>query len=233
MSDLIKVLIVDDDPAICELIQRTLEKSGFGALTARTPDEMREQLKQASVVLLDINLPEANGIDLAREMRVSHPELAIIMVTGQVDEVDRIIGLEVGADDYVCKPFNARELVARVRSVMRRLGERTTTAAGKTIKFLDFVVDLEAHQVRRGNEPVKLTGHEFKLLVKLTDRPNKVYTREEISQEVCEREWYPYDRGIDVLVSKLRKKLEAGNEQIIQSLRGVGYQFCAPVEKLR
>lgn len=232
MAEATNILTVDDDPQVCGLMERVLTSSGFRALTANTSEEMRRLINKTDVVLLDINLSGESGIDLARELRITHPGLGIIMVTGLASEVDRIVGLEVGADDYICKPFNSRELIARVRCVLRRLQGQPVSSEGE-IRFLDYVVDLESHQVKRRDELIKLTGHEFKLLVMLTEKPNKVYSREEISRHVCEREWYPYDRGVDVLVSKLRNKLETSGEQVIQSLRGVGYQFCARVERTR
>lgn len=225
-----QILTVDDDPAICKLIERAFKDAGYRTQTAHSAEEMRRKIGDAAMVLLDINLPGANGIDLAREIREGNPHIGIIMVTGLSDDIDRIVGLEVGADDYVCKPFNARELVARVRSVMRRLNlEQSDTSL--ELSFLDLVVDLEARQVRRGDEEIDLTGHEFKLLVTLAERPKRVFTREELSRTVSDREWYPTDRSVDVLVSKVRKKLERGDTAIIKSLRGVGYQFCVKVEK--
>lgn len=228
----IQVLIVDDDPAICRLIERALSEEGFQTMVARNSEEMRKHVEVANMVLLDLNLPNSNGIELAREIREKYPNTAIIMVTGRTDEIDRIIGLEVGADDYVCKPFNARELVARVRSVLRRM-DLDQAQVQKQMRFMDFVLDLESHELHKDGNPVELTGHEFKLLVMLAEKPTRVFTREEITRKVSSREWYPNDRSVDVLVSKLRNKLEADVDvKIIKSLRGVGYQFCANVEKL-
>ena len=227
----IQILVVDDDPAYCRLIERYLTREGYRTLIAGDAEEMRKKVELATLILLDLHLPGAHGIELAREIREKYPNVGIIIVTGSTDEVDKIVGLEVGADDYVCKPFNERELLARIRSVLRRLDMDQATG-GKRLKFLDYTLDLDARQLRRGNESVDLTGHEFNLLVMLAERPNRVFTREEISLKISSREWYPSDRSVDVLVSKLRKKLETGGDtDVIKSLRGVGYQFSARVER--
>lgn len=227
----VQILIVDDDPAYCRLIDRYLTREGFRTMIAGDAGEMYEKLERATLVLLDLHLPSANGIELARNIREKYPNTGIIIVTGSTDEIDRIVGLEVGADDYVCKPFNERELLARIRSVLRRLDSHQTIE-GKHLKFLDFLLDMESHQLTLRGKLIDLTGHEFNLLVMLAERPSRVFTREEISMKISSREWYPTDRSVDVLVSKLRKKLEAdGGAGIIKSLRGVGYQFSAKVEK--
>lgn len=227
----VTILIVDDDAAYCRLIERYLTREGYRTQIAGDAEEMRKKVELANLVLLDLHMPGAHGIELAREAREKYPNLGIIIVTGSTDEIDKIVGLEVGADDYVCKPFNERELLARIRSVLRRL-DAGEVSAGTQLKFLDFVLDQDAHQLRRGNHSVDLTGHEFNLLVMLAERPSRVFTREEISLKISSREWYPTDRSVDVLVSKLRKKLESeGGTGVIKSLRGVGYQFSARVEK--
>ena len=227
-----QILIVDDDPSYCRLIERYLTREGYRALVAGDAEEMRKKVEMAALILLDLHLPGAHGIELAREVREKYPNIGIIIVTGSTDEVDKIVGLEVGADDYVCKPFNERELLARIRSVLRRL-DMDQTGTSKRLKFQDYVLDMDAHQLTFGEEQVELTGHEFNLLVMLAERPSRVFTREEISLKISSREWYPTDRSVDVLVSKLRKKLEAyGTTDLIKSLRGVGYQFSARVEKL-
>lgn len=227
------ILIVDDDPNFCRLIERYLSREGYHALVAHNADEMREKIDLATLVLLDLHLPNAHGIDLAREIREKSAEIGIIIVTGSTDEIDRIVGLEVGADDYVCKPFNERELLARIRSVMRRIDIKETSESSR-YKFAEFELDMESHKLtRNGNEAVNLTGHEYNLLVMLLQRPNRVFTREEISRKISSREWVPTDRSVDVLVSKLRKKLESDRGiDLIKSLRGVGYQFSTRVEKL-
>lgn len=227
----IQILVVDDDAAYCRLIERYLTREGYRTLIARDAEEMRSQIELATLVLLDLHLPGSHGIELAREVRGKYPRTGIIIVTGSTDEVDKIVGLEVGADDYVCKPFNERELLARIRSVLRRLDVEQVSQS-QQLRFLDFVLDVDARQLTRGGEPIELTGHEFNLLVMLAERPSRVFTREEISLKISSREWYPSDRSVDVLVSKLRKKLESDNvAEIIKSLRGVGYQFSARVER--
>lgn len=227
----VQILIVDDDPAYCRLIERYLGREGYRTLVAHDAETMRKHVDMATLVLLDLHLERSHGIDLARETREKHPGIGIIIVTGSTDEIDRIVGLEVGADDYVCKPFNERELLARIRSVLRRIDMGAETSS-RVLRFHDFTLDLEARRLTRDGTAVELTGHEFNLLVMLAEKPNRVYTREEISLKVSSREWYPNDRSVDVLVSKLRKKLELDDAvAIIKSLRGVGYQFSAKVEK--
>lgn len=227
----VQILIVDDDPAYCKLIDRYLTREGFRTAIAGDAAEMYARLDTATLVLLDLHLPSAHGIELARDIRERRPSMGIIIVTGSTDEVDRIVGLEVGADDYVSKPFNERELLARIRSVLRRL-DLQPDAGGTRLRFHDFVLDTEAHELSCRGESIDLTGHEFNLLVMLAERPSRVFTREEISLKISSREWYPTDRSVDVLVSKLRKKLEAhAGTGLIKSLRGVGYQFSSKVEK--
>lgn len=227
----VQILIVDDDQSYCRLIERYLTRAGFQTTIAHDAEGMRKRIDLATLVLLDLNLEDAHGIELAREIREKFPNTGIIIVTGSSDEIDRIVGLEVGADDYVCKPFNERELLARIRSVLRRIDVDVSTG-GKQYRFLDFSLDLESRELKRGNDPVELTGHEFNLLVMLIEKPSRVFTREEISLKISSREWYPTDRSVDVLVSKLRKKLEVDDGvNVIKSLRGVGYQLGAKVDK--
>jgi len=229
----VTILIVDDDAAYCRLTERYLAKEGYRTQIAGDAEEMRAKTSFANLILLDLHLPGVHGIELAREVREKYPNIGIIIVTGSTDEIDKIVGLEVGADDYVCKPFNQRELLARIRSVLRRL-DIHQVSEGNQLRFLDFVLDLEARQLTRSGRNIELTGHEFNLLTLLAERPSKVFTREEISLKISAREWYPNDRSVDVLVSKLRKKLETETDSaIIKSLRGVGYQFSTKVEKLQ
>lgn len=227
------ILIVDDDVDYCRLIDQYLRKEGFHTAVAYEAEQMRAHLDVASLVLLDLHLPRVHGLDLAREIREKSSSMGIIIVTGSDDEIDKIVGLEVGADDYVCKPFNERELLARIRSVLRRI-DLDSGSGVSGLRFEDFTLDLEAHRLTSGGTEIGLTGHEYNLLVMLAERSNRVFTRDEISRRVSNREWYPDDRSVDVLVSKLRKKLEAnGGHNVIKSLRGVGYQFAARVEKLQ
>lgn len=226
----VKIMIVDDDVAYCRLIERYLQREGFRTIVTHDAEGLRKNLEFATLVLLDLHLAESHGLDLAREIRERNTTVGIIIVTGSTDDVDRIVGLELGADDYVSKPFNERELLARIRSVLRRL-DLAAPDGGSQLRFRDYTLDLEARQLTRQGEAIELTGHEFNLLILLAERPNRVFTREEISQRISSREWYPNDRSVDVLVSKLRKKLHSGDGDVIKSLRGVGYQFSARVEK--
>ncbi len=227
-----QILVVDDDVSYCRMIEQYLSREGFKPVIAHEAEQMHAHLDQSELVLLDLHLPGTHGLDLARQIREKSPSIGIIVVTASNDEIDRIVGLEVGADDFVCKPFNERELLARIRSVLRRVN-MTSTEGFSGLVFGDFRLDLETHSLMAGDEEIYLTGHEYNLLVMLAERPNRVFSREEISQRVSNREWFPDDRSVDVLVSKLRKKLEDGSEggRLIKSLRGVGYQFSAKVDK--
>lgn len=228
-----QILIVDDDASFCRLIERYLSREGYQALVAHNAEEMRQKVDMATLVLLDLHLPNAHGIDLARELREKSADIGIIIVTGSTDEIDRIVGLEVGADDYVSKPFNERELLARIRSVMRRIEIKDDASDSSKFKFAEFELDTASHRLmRNGNELVDLTGHEYNLLLMLLERPSRVFTREEISRKISSREWVPTDRSVDVLVSKLRKKLVSDQDtELIKSLRGVGYQLSTKVER--
>ncbi len=227
----VQILIVDDDAAYCRLIDRYLAKEGYRTRVAHSAIEMWPHMELTTLVLLDLHMPGSHGIDLARELRERYHHVGLIIVTGSTDEIDRIVGLEVGADDYVCKPVNNRELLARIRSVLRRV-DTEQLVEGSVYRFGNYVMDIESRHLRVGDTAIALTGHEFNLLLMLADRPRRVFTREAISRKISDREWYPNDRSVDVLISKLRKKLASENGvDPIKSLRGVGYQFAIKVEK--
>ena len=233
-----QILVVDDDERICRLLKRYLMREGYGVSTAANAAEMRQRVsgEMPDLVILDLNLPDADGFTLARELR-SRSEVGIIMLTGKSDSVDRVVGLELGADDYVTKPFDERELLARVRSVLRRAGQSRAPASdedGSIVRFAGWHLDLTAHELTSPkNEMVHLTSYEFQLLSMFVERPNRVLTRDQILDLVTGRDWDPFDRSIDIRIGKLRKKLEEDpkNPRLIKTIRGAGYKFTAKIER--
>jgi DNA-binding response OmpR family regulator len=232
------ILIVDDDPRLRRLLGRFLLREGYQVREAGNADEMRRALMLGVVdlVLLDLMLPGEDGLSLTRELRASS-DVAIVMLTGKGSTTDKVVGLEVGADDYVTKPFDERELLARIRTVLRRSSGRarppTNAPERRMARFGGFAVDLVAHEVQAPDgSPVEFTGNEFQLLASLIARPQHALSRQEILELLFRRDWSPSDRSIDVLVAKLRRKLgdDPRHPHLIKTVRGVGYKFTAPVE---
>jgi len=231
------VLVVDDDPAVRGLIVEYLSTHGFEVSQAESGEAMRSAIAQTlpDVVLLDINMPGEDGLTLARQLR-SRYDVGIIMVTGSGDVVDRVVGLEVGADDYVTKPFDPRELRARVRSVLRRLQAHApegvappqTGAQRRRVPVGSCVLDLDTHQLFAGDgSEIPITSMEFDLLQVFTQHPQQVLTRDRLLTLTRNREWEPFDRSIDIRIARLRKKIEddAERPQVIRTIRGAGYMF--------
>ncbi len=229
------VLLVDDEDRVRRILARYLAREGFTVLEAGDGAGMREHIAGGKVdlVILDLMLPDVDGITLARELR-SASSVPIIMLTAKVDTIDRVVGLEVGADDYITKPFDQRELLARVRSVLRRAaGDAGDPDAGTSARFAGWHLDLVAQELHApGGDSVHLTSAQFQLLASLVRRANRVMSREEILAEVAGRNWHPLDRSVDVLVGKLRRKLEPGADApaLIKTVRGVGYKLAARVD---
>jgi two-component system phosphate regulon response regulator OmpR len=233
------VLIVDDDASIREMLAEYFGSHGFVTAQAEDGTTMRAAIERATpdVVLLDLRLPREDGLTLARYLRERY-DVGIIMVTGSGEVVDRIVGLEVGADDYVTKPFDPRELLARVKSVLRRTQARPASepaqdAAGQRIRFGRCRLDLASHQLfdDTGHE-IPITTMEFDLLKVFAEHPGKALSRDRILTLTRNREWDPYDRSIDIRIARLRRKVEADpeNPQVIRTVRGVGYMFVPPAE---
>lgn len=237
MVEPISILVVDDDVRICRLLSRYLSDEGYCVHTATCGRDMRQLFADTRVdlVILDLVLDNEDGLAIARELR-SHSEVPIIMLSGKGDMIDKVVGLEVGADDYVTKPFEERELLARVRSVLRRSSLATPMSSAiqsGVARFKGWELHLTSHQLSSPDgTDVSLTTHEFQLLRALVRRPQRVFTREEISEIVAGRYWSPVDRSVDVLVGKLRKKLgdDPSRPGLIQTVRGTGYRFIAEVE---
>ena len=234
------LLIVDDDREIRDLLARFLEKNQFRVTSARDGREARRAWANGhyQLVVLDLMLPGESGLDLARWLR-SQSSVPIVMLTAMGEETDRIIGLELGADDYVAKPFSPRELLARIRAVLRRATDqdevRQSKATVRQYKFAGWTLEPAQRRLLdpQGTEIV-LTGGEFDLLQALVDRANRVLTRDMLLDLLRGRQAGPFDRAIDVAVSRLRRKLEddGHNAQLIKTVRGGGYVLAATVERV-
>jgi two-component system OmpR family response regulator len=232
------ILIVDDESEICEALREYLVDEGYRVSVAPDGAAMRRVIGEtgADLVLLDVVLPGEDGLALARWLRGQDPTIGIIMLTGRGDTIDRIIGLELGADDYLAKPFHLRELLARVKSVGRRRA-RTDPAEAENaaqVRFAGWSLDLNARQLRSpAGENVRLTGGEFSLLATFINHPNQVLSRDRLLDLVCGREAGPFDRSIDVQVGRLRRKLNDDRErlQLIKTVRGGGYMFTSSPER--
>ena len=226
-----KILVVDDESAISDIIKFNFEKEGYLIDTA---DNGKGAIKLASendydLILLDIMMPKLNGFEALREIRKSS-DVPVIMLTAREDEVDKVLGLELGADDYVVKPFSMRELLARVKAVLRRSdGQEKKEKDTKILKAMDLEINLEKYQVKRGEKNIELTLREFELLKFLASHPGIVFSREELLQEVWEYEYYGDIRTVDVTVRRLREKIEDENKDFkyIKTKRGVGYLFAS------
>jgi two-component system OmpR family response regulator len=229
------VLVVDDDEEIRKLLGRYLGTQGFRVSLAADGRGMEECLAASKIdlIVLDVMLPDTLGLDLCRKLR-ERSKVPIILLTALKEDVDRIVGLELGADDYVGKPFNPRELVARIRAVLRRTEEQGKDAVpeSKVFRFDGFTADRNTRRVSAsdGNE-VPLTSAEFELLLAFLERPGRVLSRDQLLDITQGRESAPFDRSIDVLVSRLRRKLgDVGGAQLIKTQRNGGYQFAVRVE---
>jgi two-component system OmpR family response regulator len=229
------ILVVDDDDEICTLLERYLSMQGFRVSIANDGNEMEACLAAAHIglVVLDVMLPDVSGLDLCRSLR-NRSAIPIILLTALKEDVDRIIGLELGADDYLCKPFNPRELVARIRAILRRVEERGPHGkpSGHVFHFEGFIADPETRRVVAPNGgEVGLTAAEFSLLMAFLERPGKMLSRNQLLDITQGRDAEPFDRSIDVLVSRLRRKLNrADKPQLLKTQRNGGYQFAARVD---
>ncbi|MDD2716182.1 MAG: response regulator transcription factor [Candidatus Wallbacteria bacterium] len=226
-----RIFVIDDDKKLCELLTEYLSTEGFEVETVNDGLLGIEQGIKSSydLIILDVMLPGINGFEVLRQLhgKVSTP---VIMLTARGEDVDRIVGLEMGADDYLPKPFNPRELVARIRAILRRVKpeREETNSVSKKIRISDLEMDLGSREVYRSGERMELTSVEFSLLEKLLKNAGELVTREELVREVLGRAMTPYDRSIDVHVSKLRKKLGSivdGMERI-KTIRSVGYLYA-------
>lgn len=223
------IVIVEDDPITRAKLSGYFLAEGYKVSEAGDGDEMRSimQRQPADLLMIDINLPGEDGLRLTREQR-ERSDVGIILVTGRTDTVDRIVGLEIGADDYVTKPVEHRELLARVKGLLRRIGKGRLPASTGTRSFYGWALDLSRRSLQSPDgDFVELTGAEFKLLSVLTANPGQVLSRERLLHEISRREWDASDRTVDVLVRRLRRKLNDNPRapRIIVTAHGEGYFF--------
>src|SRR5580700_5944498 len=226
------ILVIDDDVEMCAMIAEYLQSEGLQVETVQNgEDGLKRALSgEHSLILLDIMLPKINGIEVLRRLR-TESNARVLLLTARGEEVDRIIGLEVGADDYVPKPFSARELLARIRAILRRpeTGPAANSRVSSRVVLGDVEMDKGTRSVRRAGSDVELTALEFNLLELLLRMAGQVVTRERVATTVLGRQFSPLDRSIDVHVSKLRRKLglQSSGEERIKSVRSVGYIYTA------
>ncbi|MGZ5127766.1 MAG: response regulator transcription factor, partial [Burkholderiales bacterium] len=221
------ILLIDDDVELCSMLTEYLGKNGFRVKAAHRGDLGLRAAQQRpwAMILLDVMLPGMDGFEVLKRIR-AESQVNVVLLTARGEDVDRIVGLEIGADDYLPKPFNPRELLARMRAVLRR---NTTTGAATpaALRVGDLELDTAARRVLKAGLRVDLTDVEFSLLEALMQSPGKVVSREDLSQEVLGRAFDPFDRSLDMHVSRLRRKLSSAGaeESVVKTIRGVGYQL--------
>jgi two-component system phosphate regulon response regulator PhoB len=220
------VLVIDDEKDLIELVRYNLDKEGFDVVAAGDgPSGLEIATRhKPNLVVLDLMMPGMDGLEVCRRMRGDERtrRIPVIMLTAKAAEADRIVGLELGADDYITKPFSPRELVARVKAVLRRTAEQVEPT--EVLRAGELVIDSKRHEVTYGGSPVALTATEFRILQFLAGRPGRVVSREEIIDAALGRDTAIFDRTIDVHITAIRKKLGAGGQQI-ETVRGFGYKF--------
>ena len=236
METAVHILVVDDDQRIRQMLIRYFEQEGYRISAAADGAAMRAQLNDSvDVILLDVVMPGEDGLTLAREIR-TNSDVGIIMLTGRDDVLDRVVGLEVGADDYIAKPFHLREVLARIKSVLRRREPRAAASSrtNEVVRFEGWRLDLGSRElVAPGGEAVDLTTGEFDLLAALAKHPGHVFGREALMDLTRGRSWEAFDRTIDAQVARLRKKIETNPKKpaLIKSVRNVGYVFTGKIDR--
>jgi DNA-binding response OmpR family regulator len=242
VTQAVHILIVDDDPEVRATLRAVLESEGFRIAEAGSGAEVLAAVSTTAfdIITLDLNLSGEDGLKLAREVR-SRSNVPIVMITGKGDTIDRVVGLEVGADDYIAKPFHVREVLARIRAVLRRYqhepapSSSAASAPFERYEFEGWILDVPRRElVSPSGEMCDLTTAEFELLTILVKRPGRVLSRDAIMDLLKGQDWSPLDRTIDGLVARLRRKLEPDNERprLIKTVRSVGYAFGIEVRKL-
>ena len=229
-----RLLIVDDDPDLCDLVQRYLEAEEFVISVVHNGAEGSHAGSSGNydLIVLDVMLPDIKGFDVLRELR-ARVRTPVLMLTAKGDEVDRVLGLQMGADDYLAKPFSPRELIARIGAILRRSGwqsEQGSPPRPLAIKSGDLELDLAGHAASKSGKPLHLTSAEFDLLRAFLESPGEVLSREALAERVLGRKFSPFDRSIDLHVSNLRQKLgpQTNGAERIRSVRGVGYLYAWP-----
>ena len=226
-----QILVIDDDPAIQKLLLLYLVDNGFDVDVVNDGKSMRAWLEnhKADLLIMDLMLPGEDGLQLTQQLRLGN-NIPIIMLTAKTDEIDKIIGLEVGADDYLPKPFNPRELLARIKAILRRVDSidyKTKDLTTTNLMFDDFILNMDKLELKHKNKIIELTTGDFDLLTVLINHPEKNLSREKIMNELNLDNSSSFDRSIDVRITRLRKKIEIEPtaSQIIQTIRGKGYRF--------
>ncbi|QMV19118.1 response regulator [Granulicella sp. 5B5] len=222
------ILLIDDDVELCEMLTEYLGRYDLRVYAVHRGDAGLQTARSRSwpMILLDVMLPGMDGFEVLKQIRTFSRD-SVLLLTARGEDVDRIVGLEMGADDYLAKPFNARELLARIRAVRRRSETGVATNESDTLVVEDLVLDPASRTVRRAGKQVELTDVEFALLKVLMHSPGRVVDRESLAQDVLERKFNPFDRSLDMHVSRLRKKLasDGGGEERVKTVRGTGYQL--------
>jgi two-component system response regulator RegX3 len=228
-----RVLLIEDEGSIADPLVEALRREGFDVHVAGTAAAGLETFSSvpADLVLLDVMLPDGDGREVLREIR-RRSRIPVVMLTARGEEMDRVLGLELGADDYVTKPFSAAELVARMRAVLRRSAAEPVAVSGGTVASGDVTVDLDTRRVTRAGEPVELTVKEFELLRVLVERAGKLVKRDDLLSEVWDTNWFGSTKTLDVHISSLRKKLgdDPSSPRYVHTVRGVGFRFSGPDE---
>ena len=222
-----KILIVDDDENICELLRLYLQKDGFNTLVANNGEKAISlvQIEKPDLVLLDIMMPVLDGWQVCREIRKTS-DVPIIMLTAKSETFDKVLGLELGADDYVTKPFDSKEVVARIKAVLRRTGENEKNDKTKEVRFDKLVINITNYELIVNDVQIDTPPKELELINHLASNPNRVYTRDQLLDEVWGFDYYGDSRTVDVHVKRLREKLEGISEKwSLKTVWGVGYKF--------
>lgn len=219
------LLLVDDEPAILQLARMYLEREGFRVQEARDGEAALEAVKhiQPDLIVLDIMLPKLDGFEVCRRLRAADSPAAILMLTARDEDIDKILGLELGADDYLTKPFNPRELVARVKAILRR-SPRVQEGQSTPLRVEELEINPLRREVRLGSRIIELRAQEFELLLTLAGQPGRVFTREQLLQLAWGFDFYGQTRTVDVHIAHLRRKLEGGKVRI-ETVPGVGYRL--------
>lgn len=223
-----KILVVDDEASIVNIICYSIKKEGYEYITASDGEEGLElfEREKPDLVLLDIMMPKMDGYTLCKKIR-ENSDVPIIMLTARADEVDKVLGLEMGADDYVTKPFSNRELMARVKANLRRITPKESNTNKKETAFGDLAIDFDRYEVTKRGEPINLTLREFELLAFLATQKSQIFTRETLLEKVWGYEYFGDVRAVDVTIRRLREKIEddPGKPRFIITKRGIGYYF--------
>lgn len=231
-----RIIVVEDDPEIGSLLKDYLKRENFRVDLAEDGiqlDKLLAEFDEPDLIVLDLMLPGEDGLSICRRLRASS-RVPIIILTARGEDIDRIIGLEMGADDYLPKPFNPRELLARIKAVLRRMEPPPLDEQRRLLKVADLIVDLDARKVSSADEnDLNLTAAEFDLFECFVTRPNRVLSRDQLMDWTRGRRAQAFDRAIDVQMSRVRKKIERGGDPLIKTIRNSGYLLVAPVEPLK